>query len=174
VINQQIVIIGFMGTGKTTVARELASRLNCAAIDLDELITKCEGRSPAEIIDRDGEVAFREIETKLLSEVLDEAPARVIALGGGGWTIAENRRLIAAFGAVTVWLDAPFELCWQRIEPGRESRPLARSREMAQRLYFERLPVYQLAGARVPVLENDSATEVAAKVAQALSRPHAD
>ena len=159
-----------MGTGKTTVARELGRKLNCLAVDLDELITKHEGRSPNEIIDQDGENKFREIETQTLLEVLGEEAARIISVGGGAWTIAANRQMIAKRGALTVWLDAPFELCWKRIEAGREARPLARSRELAERLYYERRPVYELAGARILVSESESATEIATKVAHAFSK----
>ena len=156
-----------MGTGKTTIAYELGRQLNCLAVDLDVLITRREGRSPNEIIEQDGEDRFRELETQLLREVVGEE-ARVIALGGGAWTIAENRRLIAEHGALTVWLDAPFELCWKRIEAGREARPLARSRELAQRLYDERRRVYELAGARIPVSKSEKIAEIARKVSDAI------
>jgi shikimate kinase len=107
VTNQKIAIIGFMGTGKTTVANELALRLNCPAVDLDAAITSIEGRSPKEIIEEDGENAFRETETRTLLEVLMEGRTRIIAVGGGAWTIAENRKLIAEHAVFTVWLDAP-------------------------------------------------------------------
>jgi shikimate kinase len=169
VTNQRIAIIGFMGTGKTTVAHELALRLDCPAVDLDAVVTSSEGRSPKEIIEEDGENAFREIETRTLLEVLLEGRARIIALGGGAWTIAENRRLIGEHGAFTVWLDAPFELCWKRIKDGPELRPLARSREMAERLYSERRPIYELADVRVDV-SNESAEEIAAEVANMISQ----
>src|SRR6185369_1447859 len=107
--NQQLIIVGFMGSGKTTVAREVARRLNRAMIDLDDFIRTSTGRSPAEIIQQDGEPGFREIETRLLDEALQQNSAAVIAAGGGAWTIPENRRLISKLGARTVWLDAPFE-----------------------------------------------------------------
>ena len=170
VTNQQIVIIGFMGTGKTTVAHELGRKLNCPAVDLDELITRRESRSPSEIIEQDGENEFRRIEAQLLCEVLKEEGARIIAVGGGAWTIAANRQVIAERGAFTVWLDADFELCWKRIEAGREARPLARSREMAQQLYGERRPVYELADARVAVGESESAAKIATKVGNEILR----
>ena len=163
--NPPIVIVGFMGSGKTTVAYKLARRLNCRAIDLDDLITQRERRSPQEIIEQDGEDAFRTIETDLLRKALIEVSARVLAVGGGAWTIPENRKMIEAHKARTVWLDAPFELCWKRIETGREARPLARSREMAQRLYEERHPIYALANLRIPVNESDCAEEIASRVA---------
>ena len=163
--NQQIVIIGFMGTGKTTVAFELARKLKCCAIDLDELITQHEKRNPQEIILQDGEDAFRNIETKTLRTVLREGSARVVAVGGGAWTIWENRKMMAEHGAFTVWLDAPFELCWKRIAGGREVRPLARSLQLTQKLYAERRPIYEAADARVTVNENESVAEIATKVA---------
>jgi shikimate kinase len=159
-----------MGTGKTTLAHELGRKLDCLVVDLDELITRRESRSPSEIIEQDGENEFRRIEAQLLCEVLEEKRARIIAVGGGAWTIAANRQLIAERGAITVWLDADFELCWRRIESGGESRPLARSRELAQKLYGERRPVYGLADARVAVSEGDSAAEVATKVANEILR----
>jgi len=172
--SQQIVIIGFMGSGKTTVAIELARKLNCHVLDLDDLITQSEKRSPKEIIQQDGEQAFRTIETETLRQVLAEASARVVAVGGGAWTIEENRRLIAEHGAFTIWLDAPFALCWRRIEAGLQERPLARSREMAQALYTARQPIYELTDIRIPVRENESSAEIATKVARAVFQHHGD
>ena len=160
-----IIIVGFMGSGKTTVALELARQLSCRAIDLDELIMEREKRSPKEIIEQDGEEGFRETETRMLREVLDEGVARVIAVGGGAWTIAVNRKLMADRAAFVAWLDASFELCWKRIEASRKTRPLARSRELAQKLYDERGPIYELADARIKIHENESAEEIAKKVA---------
>ena len=169
--NQTIIIIGFMGSGKTTVGQELARLLDRRAVDLDSWIAEREQRGPTEIIEQDGEATFRRIETQALGEVLrDGGGAGVVAVGGGAWTIPENRQLIAEHGAFTVWLDAPFELCWQRIAAERERRPLARSREQAQELYLVRRGVYELADARIPVDEKDSAAAVAAKVAEAIAQ----
>lgn len=162
--NQQIVIMGFMGTGKSTVAFELARKLKCRAIDLDDLIAEHEGRGPKEIIEQDGEEAFRKIETKILNGALQEKSARVLAVGGGAWTIAENRKLIVEHGALTVWLDAPFALCWKRIAAGNEARPLAPSREVAESLFAKRRPIYALADVRIAVSQNESAGEIATKI----------
>ncbi len=163
----RIVITGFMGAGKTTVARALAARLKGEMIDLDDLITARSGRTPQQIIDTDGEPRFREIETETLREALEQSKARIIALGGGAWTIAENRALIERPGCLSVWLDAPFELCWQRIASGKDERPLARSRDSAQKLYGERRMIYQLAALWVAAGEGRSAAEVAAEIAAA-------
>jgi shikimate kinase len=169
-MNNQIIIIGFMGAGKTTVARELARKLDCQMVDLDELLTSGEGRSPREIIEQDGEDSFREIEAKVLRGVLSEKAARVVAVGGGAWTIDGNRKAIAEHGAFTVWLDAPFELCWSRIEAGLQERPLAGSQEQAARLYHERHSSYELARARISVAASDSAEEIAMRVIHELSQ----
>jgi shikimate kinase len=144
-MNQRIVILGFMACGKTTVAKELARQLECNFIDLDSFITERHGRSPAEIIQRNGEEKFREIETLALRDVLQTNDARVIALGGGTWTIPANRTLIALHDCVSIWLDAPFELCWQRINASQTERPLAPDRDAALARYEGRHSDYSLA-----------------------------
>jgi shikimate kinase len=167
--HQPIIIVGFMGSGKTTVAFEVGRKLNLMVVDLDDLITRVKGRTPAEIIEKDGEDSFREVETQMLRDVLAEKSPVVIAAGGGAWTIAQNRRLIGDHEGRTLWLDAPFELCWKRIQANRELRPLARSLQEAQRLYEERRPIYQLADLRIPVADNDSAAEIAERLIDGLT-----
>lgn len=145
-MNRRIVIVGFMGCGKTTVAKALARQLGCDSIDLDSFITERGGRSPAEIIEQDGEAVFREIETRALRDALETSATRVIALGGGAWSIEANRALVAEHDCLSVWLDAPFELCWQRItENAKTIRPLAPDRESALRLHESRRASYLLA-----------------------------
>jgi shikimate kinase len=168
---QQIVIIGFMGTGKTTVAEALGRRLDCRSLDLDGMITARQKRTPQQIIEADGEPAFRRIETAMLREALKEECAAVLALGGGAWTIAENRDLVTERGAIAVWLDAPFELCWERIAAGGKTRPLARSRAEAEKLYAVRQLLYRLATVRIPVHESDSVPDLVVKIARALVAP---
>ena len=162
----RIVITGFMGAGKTAVARELARSLGCGALDLDEFIAEREGRGPRALIDEEGEAAFREIESRALGDAL-KTKARVIALGGGAWTVERNRAAVAAeHDCLTVWLDAPFELCWERItgERGGEGRPLGREREAARRLFEERLASYRLAAFHVRVTVGESAAQLAERI----------
>lgn len=144
-MNRRIVLLGFMACGKTTVAKELARQLESEFLDLDSFITELHGRSPAEMIQREGEEKFREIETLALRDVLQSNDARVIALGGGTWTIPANRTLIALHDCLSVWLDAPFELCWQRINASQAVRPLAPDREATSARYEARRSDYSLA-----------------------------
>ena len=146
-----IVITGFMGCGKSKVARELARQLSVSFVDLDEKITRGEGRSPAQLIVEDGEPAFRSVESSTLREVLETKTAGVIALGGGAWIEETNRAMIDQFGCTSVWLDAPFDVCWSRIETSADDRPLGRTRSQALALYERRRPIYQLANVRIEV-----------------------
>jgi shikimate kinase len=146
-----IVITGFMGCGKSKVARELARRRNAVMVDLDEWITARVGRNPAQLINEDGERAFREIETNSLRELLQSGEAGVIALGGGAWIENVNRDLIDEYSCTTIWLDTPFEICWQRISASEEDRPLGRTREEAEARYNHRKPIYKLAMVHITV-----------------------
>jgi shikimate kinase len=167
----RVVITGFMGAGKTTVGRALARLLGETFIDLDDAVRELEGRGPRELIDEEGEEYFRGAETRALRRVLEEGAARVVATGGGAWTLARNRALVAAHGCLSVWLDAPFDLCLRRIleSGGPSDRPFARDPERARRLYEQRLAAYGLADLRVSVTPQSSGEELAARVAHALA-----
>jgi shikimate kinase len=164
-MERRIVILGFMGCGKTTVAKELARTLDADFIDLDSFITEHEGRSPAEIIQGESEAAFRQIESAALNEVLNGRDARVIALGGGTWTIPANRTMIALHDCITIWLDAPFDLCWERITgSGKSLRPLAPDRETARSRYETRRADYLLAEYNIRLNDRDSLQSIADEI----------
>ena len=141
----RIALTGFMGVGKSSVARHLARLLKCKRIDLDYAIEQSEGRSIAAIIDSDGETAYRDIETRNLENVLTNSDARILSLGGGTWTLDRNRRLLKSKGITCVWLEATFEHCWLNIAFSRKDRPLARDKKTALRLFEDRQNIYCLA-----------------------------
>jgi shikimate kinase len=169
---QPIIIAGFMGVGKTITASALARRLGCLMVDLDQFIEEREGRTAQVIIDEDGEPRFREMESEALRDALEKENARIIALGGGTWTIARNRSLINERGGFTIWLDAPFKLCWERIIKSDNLRPLARNLDDARRLYDERRELYAQAALRVEISDGKSADAIAAEIAKALTSRH--
>jgi len=159
-----IVIIGFMGSGKTAVARLLAALLNLETTDLDDFITEAVGRTPAQIITEDGEQAFRAVETNALGELLQTTRAGVIALGGGAWIEDTNRKLIKKNACLSIWLDTPFDECWKRIQSSNEERPLGKTEQQAKELFERRRPVYELATIHLKVRPDERAGEVAARV----------
>lgn len=161
---RRIVILGFMACGKTTVGSELARQLECGFVDLDSFIGEREARSPADIITQDGQAAFRELETLALRDVLQNRQAHVIALGGGTWMKAANRTMIALFDCLTVWLDTPFEICWERISNSSTVRPLAPNLETARKRFEERRDFYALAERRIEVEAEDSVKRIVEKL----------
>lgn len=136
---------GFMGVGKSTVAKCLSYILNTERIDLDRFIEDKEGRTIPDIIREDGEDKFRSIETYYLQEILAQSDSRIIALGGGAWITEENRRIIKNNNCVSIWLESTFEHCWRNINISKQERPLAKDKLSVKRLFEERQKVYCLA-----------------------------
>ncbi|HXM49873.1 MAG TPA: shikimate kinase [Pyrinomonadaceae bacterium] len=167
-MDRRIVIVGFMGCGKTTVAKALAARLDCGLADLDAIVSAQQNMSVPDLINEQGESSFRDAETAALQLILDRQTPRIIALGGGAWTLERNRDLINKHGCIAVFLDAPFDLCWQRITNHPVPRPLALDEVTARQLYDQRHPLYRLAHLRVGVTSKRSADELAAEIAEAI------
>jgi shikimate kinase len=167
---RRIVIVGFMGAGKTTVARALASKMQLESLDLDEIISEQQKTTIPDLIKDKGEATFRDSETFMLGVVLERKVAQIIGLGGGAWMSERNRELINKHDCLTIFLDAPFELCWKRITEQDEVRPLALDRGSAHKLYRERQPVYELAELHVKVGEEASADDLAAEIVSSLRR----
>lgn len=147
-----------MACGKSTVGPALAARLGIEFIDLDHLIEKQAGCTIGELINRDGEENFRRIETATLRDV--SGNRAVIAPGGGAVTRVENLEIMAESGT-TIWLDAPFDLCWKRILEDTTVRPLAPDEETARTRYLTRLPLYSRADLRIAIDETSSPDSIA-------------
>lgn len=168
----RICLIGFMGAGKTMTAQVLAEELTGADwIDLDEFIEVRENRHIGQMIENLGENAFREIETDALREVIKLEGNMILALGGGTWTIEENREVIEAANYIPVWLDASFELCWKRISEAKENRPLARLKTKTQQLFSSRRKIYQTAKIKVKVSKDKTPGDVALGILKLISQP---
>ena len=97
---------GFMGVGKSSVARHLSYMLGRDRAELDSAIERSQNRSIAEIIDADGIAEFRRIESEELGKMLSRDGWAILSLGGGTWTIPENRDLIREHNLTTVWLES--------------------------------------------------------------------
>jgi shikimate kinase len=138
----RVVLVGFMGSGKSAVGRFLARRLGYRFEDMDRRIEERAGRTIAEIFRDDGEEAFREMEREEARE-LSHLEDRVVAAGGGAFAGAETRALLQE-GALTVWLRCDLERILERV-PADGSRPLAGNRDIMRALLAEREPSYRMA-----------------------------
>jgi shikimate kinase len=142
----KVYLVGFMGAGKTTVARALARRLGWPFEDIDERIESRERRSVAAIFAQQGEAYFRQQERHVLGELLAERHV-IIATGGGTFVEADNRALMLADGGVA-WLDVPLAQVIARV-PADGRRPLAADRMQMEQLYARRRLVYAEAHVRI-------------------------
>ncbi len=115
---QHLVLVGMMGTGKSTVGRALAQYLQRPLLDSDELVEATTGRSVREIWATDGEPAFRALETAALAGALANDEPSVIAAAGGVVISAENRELLSVSDAHVVWLVASVEVLVDRVQNG--------------------------------------------------------
>jgi shikimate kinase len=139
---RRIVLVGFMGAGKSTVGRELARQLGWRFLDMDRRIEQDAGLSVAEIFRRHGEPAFRAAEARLAASLAD-LDRHVVAAGGGAFAAPETRASLQA-GAFTVYMRCDFPTLVARVRPD-GSRPLAGSRETMAGLFAEREASYRLA-----------------------------
>lgn len=161
----QLHLVGFMGVGKSTVGQRLARRMLWNFLDLDTLVERHTGLRVAEIFGRRGEGAFREAESHCLAQAVLK-PRTVLALGGGAWESAGNRRLARARG-VSVWLDCPLAVIRERLGAAADERPLWDDPAKIRRRYDARRETYARADLRV---EADGAPDaVAERVLSALA-----
>jgi shikimate kinase len=144
-------LIGFMGTGKTTIGRSLADVLGWSFFDVDTEIEKREQRAISEIFAQSGEQHFRSLETSTLEQLVRNVQFGhpcVIATGGGAFSYLKNWDIVENNG-VTIWLDCPFEKIEQRIPHGDTTRPLSLDRAKMRELYEVRRPLYARADYRI-------------------------
>jgi shikimate kinase len=119
--SRSVVLVGPMGSGKSTVGRALARRLETTHVDTDDLVVQAAGMSIEEIFERDGEEHFRTLETAALAGAL--ASPAVVSTGGGIVVTPANRTLLHSADAFVVWLDGSIDALTARVGSGR-GRPL--------------------------------------------------
>ena len=153
----KIYLVGFMGSGKTTIGRELAARIDAPFFDLDELIEAAEQMTIKEVFAQRGEPYFRKRERDLLRST-KHLDAAVIATGGGTFTFDDNIQFIQSEG-LSVFLSAPYALLRSRI--GRkEDRPLFRDDISTHELYANRIRYYRMSDITIDVREEETPTEI--------------
>jgi shikimate kinase len=155
-----IYLVGFMGSGKSTIGLLLAQRLGWTFVDIDAEIEAAQGTTIPDIFETRGEPEFRRMEREIIHEhvsCIGQGRPAVVALGGGAFVDPVNRDLLAGSG-ISVWLDCPLSVLKQRVAQATH-RPLARDPQQFAALYAARREHYRLADVRVAV-ETDAAAEV--------------
>lgn len=163
---KNIILIGYMGCGKTTVGKSIAKATKYTFADTDEMIAAQQGRSISDIFAQDGEPAFRDMETALLVKMLTEKnDTRVISTGGGMPVRKENRQLLRQLGTV-VYLRVKPETVYERIKDDTTrpllqcENPIERIREMIK----SRGPAYEEAAELVIDVDNLTQREAAEQI----------
>lgn len=163
--DQHLVLVGLMGSGKTTVARIAADRLGRQVIDSDAVIEKATGRTVREIFATDGEDAFRAFETEALLDALSSAEPAVIAAAGGVVLREENRMAIKRANAKVVWLCATPALLVERVMSGGH-RPLLDDDPAGtlQRMHAQREKLYREVADAIVLVDNRTPADIAEAV----------
>lgn len=160
-------LIGMMGSGKTTVGHLLANEMGYRFFDTDDAIAQVAHQSINEIFTREGEDAFRELETEVLAEV--SAYTRLAIATGGGIVLRRQNWSYLQQGLV-IWLDVPVEILISRLA-GDQTRPLLQDTDPAgklQTLLEQRRSLYAQADLRIAVAGGDTPEQVAARVIEAI------
>jgi shikimate kinase len=142
---RSIVLVGMMGSGKSSIGRRVALRLGIPFVDADAEIEKAAGMTIADIFSVRGEAEFRSGEARVIVRLLESGP-QVLSTGGGAFMNRNTRAAIAAKG-ISIWLNAEFEVLMKRIKR-RNERPLLKTDDPGatlRTLMQERYPIYALA-----------------------------
>lgn len=160
----KIVLIGFMGSGKTSISKILAKNLNYRWVDMDRLIIAKSGRnSDREIFDLDGEKVFRDLETSIAAEL--EREKDIVISTGGGIIMNPKNMFHLKKDAITIFLKSSFFTSKNRISK-KNPPPLFRDVETARNLFAQRLPLY-IKYADIAILtENNSPSNIAIDIVE--------
>lgn len=163
-IRDNIFLIGFMGAGKSTVARSLAERLHCPLVEMDQQIVKEQGMTINEIFDKYGEDRFREIESQLILD-LGQGEAAVISCGGGVVVRPQNTEYMKKSGRI-VYLQASPRTVYERVKDSSD-RPILKGHmnvEYIAQLMEKRRALYEAAAELTIVTDKKTADEIAGEI----------
>jgi shikimate kinase len=152
-----IYLVGFMGSGKSTLGKLLAEEIGWTFADSDDLIEQATGLSIPALFESKGEDEFRNLEHQALRKLVDQIERgrpHVVALGGGAFVSARNVQLLQNNG-VSIWLDCPVELLERRVAR-HTHRPLAKDPARFRQLFEERRAAYSRADYRIDIAEIDA------------------
>jgi shikimate kinase len=133
---ENIILLGYMGSGKTTIGKKLAKKLGILFEDLDNLIEKKEKISISELFSTKGEIYFRRVEHQVLKEVISSKNPKIISLGGGTPCYAGNMDIILKSNSTSIYLKTNIDEIIKRVENQSQKRPILASIEKEDRQEF--------------------------------------
>lgn len=164
-MKHNIILIGYMGSGKSTVAKELHIKTGVEIIDTDEMIVKEQGRSINEIFQTDGEAAFRNLETELLRRLSERSSAYILSTGGGMPVREENRAVLKNLGTV-FFLKADTDTIFEHVKKDK-NRPLLQGTDQRAKIagmLKERTPMYELTADHVIKTDGKMVKDVVSEI----------
>jgi len=165
---KNIYLIGMMGSGKTSTARELAKlHRNFSAVDFDELIQKETGKTISQIFKEHGQDAFREFEGKVLDKVV-ESSSPVIASTGGGIVITPRYVELMQSHGTLIYLKTSFPVLWERVKHSK-ARPLLQTdspEETFLSIFKDRTPIYETIANYIVETDGKTPAEVAKEISE--------
>jgi shikimate kinase len=132
----KVVLVGYMGSGKSSVGKLLALQLGIPFYDLDAVIEDIEQLSISDLFEKKGELYFRKSENKILQQILHKDESFVLSLGGGTPCYYNNHELLLQDGIVSFYLKATSAKLVERLQVEKESRPLVASLNKEELLDF--------------------------------------
>ena len=168
-----IILIGFMGSGKTSTGKELAKELHFDFLDTDHWIEERNQKTIAQIFKEKGESFFRSEEKEAIAWIRNRQKV-VISTGGGLWMNENNRKQLLSLGWC-VWLIVSAEAAWKRVEPNSAQRPLLENMKdplaELQSMLEKRNPIYQSAHSSF-VTNGKDPKQVAIEILEVLKKDH--
>lgn len=161
---KKICFVGFMGSGKTSVGKALAEHLHEKWVDLDEYIVNKKGKTISHIFQEEGEVAFRNIESQCLEELL-YSEYHIISTGGGVITSPSNVERLKQ--VETIYLEYPFDILYERIK-GDTTRPLVTTYEALHKRFLDRQALYEAASSLSIACEGKSINAIVEEIIRKL------
>lgn len=121
---EKVILVGYMGSGKTVISNKLSQRLNIRSVELDKLIEANAKKSITDVFSENGELYFRKLENKIFKEVIESKDKLIISTGGGTPCYYNNHELLNGDGSVSIYLKASIETLFDRLKNEFESRPM--------------------------------------------------
>lgn len=171
---EKVILVGYMGSGKSVISDKLSQKINIQVTELDKLIEESAKKSIKNIFEEKGELYFRKLENQLFKEVIESKQPLIISTGGGTPCYFNNHELLTGGGRVSIYLKASIETLLNRLRNEYKSRPIIANLEMEEakefiaKHLFERSYFYNQA-TYVVTVDNKSVDEIVSEITLLLS-----